>query len=94
MKRGARLGSEQLVNDLDRAAISLQPEVAEALRAARDVGAEHAFVSGSGPTVAGLFWGHDGVARAGAAARMLVDDYPHAVCVEPVGPDFGMPHSL
>jgi 4-diphosphocytidyl-2-C-methyl-D-erythritol kinase len=94
MKRGARLGPEQLVNDLDRAAISLQPEVAEALRAARDVGAEHVFGSGSGPTVAGLFWGEDGVARAGAAARMLVDDYPDAVCVEPVGPDFGMPHPL
>jgi 4-diphosphocytidyl-2-C-methyl-D-erythritol kinase len=94
LKRGARLRSELLVNDLERAAISLQPEVADALRTAHEAGADDAFVSGSGPTVAGLFWGEDAFARAGAAAGALSAHYPAAVCVEPVGPDFGMPQRL
>ena len=94
LKRGARLGPEHLVNDLQRATVSLQPEVARALSMALDVGAEHAFISGSGPTVAGLFWGEGAIGRAGAAERALSDDYPDAVCVEPVGPDFGMAHRL
>jgi 4-diphosphocytidyl-2C-methyl-D-erythritol kinase len=35
--------------------VSLCPEIAHALSSAREAGAEQAFVSGSGPTVVGLF---------------------------------------
>ena len=42
-------------NDLEQAAISLQPSIQAALAAALDVGADHAMVSGSGPTVLGFF---------------------------------------
>jgi 4-diphosphocytidyl-2-C-methyl-D-erythritol kinase len=50
------LGYRQLlVNDLERAVLSIRPEVEEALHALREVGAEAAFVTGSGPTAVGLF---------------------------------------
>jgi 4-diphosphocytidyl-2C-methyl-D-erythritol kinase len=42
-------------------------------------------VSGSGPTVFGLFPGRDGAARARTAARSITG----AIAAEPVGPDFG-----
>lgn len=44
-----------VINDLQRAAQRLCPEIDEALLALRAEGAEHAIVSGSGPTVVGLF---------------------------------------
>ncbi|MBJ7331105.1 MAG: 4-(cytidine 5'-diphospho)-2-C-methyl-D-erythritol kinase [Solirubrobacteraceae bacterium] len=44
-----------MANDLQAAAIRLCPQIATALDALQDAGAEHAFVSGSGPTVVGLF---------------------------------------
>lgn len=47
--------AELLVNDLEQAAISLRPEIADALSELRRVGAEVAFVTGSGPTAVGLF---------------------------------------
>ena len=43
------------VNDLEDAAISLEPSIAPTLAAIRACGAEHAMVCGSGPTVIGLF---------------------------------------
>lgn len=43
------------VNDLQDAAISLEPSIVPALDAIREAGAEHAMVCGSGPTVIGLF---------------------------------------
>ena len=46
---------ELLVNDLEAAAVSLRPQIADALGALRDAGAELAFVAGSGPTAVGLF---------------------------------------
>ena len=54
---GAASRSELLVNDLQPAAVSLCPAIAGALEALRAVGAEHALVSGSGPTVVGIWWG-------------------------------------
>lgn len=42
-------------NDLEAAAIALCPQIEQALSALREAGAEHALVSGSGPTVFGLF---------------------------------------
>jgi 4-diphosphocytidyl-2-C-methyl-D-erythritol kinase len=44
-----------LVNDLGAAARSLRPDIDGALGALRDVGAEVALVSGSGPTAFGVF---------------------------------------
>ena len=44
-----------LRNDLEPAALSLRPEVAEALAALREVGAAVAMIAGSGPTAVGLF---------------------------------------
>jgi 4-diphosphocytidyl-2-C-methyl-D-erythritol kinase len=88
---GARLDRELLVNDLEPAALSLRPEIADAVEAVRTASAEHAFVCGSGPTVAGVFWGEDGEARADAAAAELRGRFAGAVAASPVDADFGMP---
>ncbi|MBB4661718.1 4-(cytidine 5'-diphospho)-2-C-methyl-D-erythritol kinase [Conexibacter arvalis] len=77
-----------IANDLQDAARSLCPAIDDALAAARDAGAEQALVSGSGPTVVGLFWGADGEERAAAAAAALSGRFPGAVAARPVGPDF------
>ena len=74
-------------NDLEDAARSLCPRIDEALAAARGAGADHALVSGSGPTVVGLFTGPEGPARARAAAGA----WPRAVAAEPVTEAFGAP---
>jgi 4-diphosphocytidyl-2-C-methyl-D-erythritol kinase len=58
------LGDELVVNDLQDAAIDLCPSVNEALGRVRDAGADHALVSGSGPTVVGLFADPDDAAAA------------------------------
>jgi 4-diphosphocytidyl-2-C-methyl-D-erythritol kinase len=60
--------SDLLVNDLEPAAISLRPDVAEALAALREAGAPKAILSGSGPTAVGLF--RDLGAAQAAAARL------------------------
>lgn len=62
-----------LVNDLQPAALALAPEIEESLQQARDSGADVAMVSGSGPTVLGLFLGPHGQRRAEAAARFKLD---------------------
>ncbi len=54
---GGRFPEALIVNDLEAAAISLCPTCAGAITALRAAGAEHALVSGSGPTVFGLWWG-------------------------------------
>jgi 4-diphosphocytidyl-2-C-methyl-D-erythritol kinase len=43
------------VNDLEPAALALMPEIAERMEQARAAGADHVLLSGSGPTVLGLF---------------------------------------
>jgi 4-diphosphocytidyl-2-C-methyl-D-erythritol kinase len=77
-----RVGTWAPENDLQDAARSLRPLVDSALAAARDAGADHVLVSGSGPTVVGLFGGEDGPARATAAAGAC--GWPRAVAAEPV----------
>jgi 4-diphosphocytidyl-2-C-methyl-D-erythritol kinase len=62
-----------LVNDLQPAALALAPEIGAALDQARDAGADVVMVSGSGPTVLGLFLGPHGTRRAEAAARFKLD---------------------
>jgi 4-diphosphocytidyl-2-C-methyl-D-erythritol kinase len=94
---GQRLPERLLVNDLERAALSLCPDIEPALAAVREAGADQAFVSGSGPTVAGIYWdppaspADDGLARAQSAAATLAPRYPGTCSAEPVSADFGFP---
>jgi len=60
-----------LVNDLEPAARSLRPDIGDALDALRDAGAPAVFLSGSGPTVVGLF---PTIAEAERAATQLDRD--------------------
>jgi 4-diphosphocytidyl-2-C-methyl-D-erythritol kinase len=87
------LASELLHNDLQRAAVSLRPEVAQTLREAREAGADMQLISGSGPTVLGLFSGprqspHGGPARAELAASELRERAPAALSATPVDAAF------
>jgi 4-diphosphocytidyl-2-C-methyl-D-erythritol kinase len=85
LARGAPLpaAAELLHNDLQRAAAALCPAIVAALAQARDAGADAALVSGSGPTVVGLFAGRDGgldgPARAERAAGELRGRLPAPV---------------
>lgn len=56
-----------LANDLEPAALSLRPELAEPLAALRSAGALAARVTGSGPTVFGVFADRAAAERAAAA---------------------------
>jgi 4-diphosphocytidyl-2-C-methyl-D-erythritol kinase len=85
------LPAELVVNDLQAAAVSLCPWCGEALEAMRAAGAEHAMVSGSGPTVVGIWWGLGAVGRAFSAAQQLRERYPLAVGAEPVSAEYGAP---
>jgi 4-diphosphocytidyl-2-C-methyl-D-erythritol kinase len=49
------LPGELAVNDLEPAALALMPEIGERMEQARAAGADRVLVSGSGPTVLGLF---------------------------------------
>ena len=60
------------------------PAIDAALDTARAAGADHALVSGSGPTVVGLFLGADGPAR----ARKAISAWPRAFAAEPVGEEW------
>jgi 4-diphosphocytidyl-2-C-methyl-D-erythritol kinase len=80
----ARLEARQawpVVNDLQDAARSLCPAIDDALTAVAATGPEHALVSGSGPTVFGLYADRG---RAEAAAREL-----GGIVAAPVPPGFG-----
>ena len=71
------------VNDLQAAAIALEPSIAPALAAVREAGAEHALVCGSGPTVIGLFASApDALRRAGARGRKRAREAVAAVPYE------------
>jgi 4-diphosphocytidyl-2-C-methyl-D-erythritol kinase len=78
----ADLPDELIANDLEPAARALCPEIDDALATARDVGAHHALVCGSGPTVIGLF--SDLRGARGAAARLFERD-PRPIAVAPWG---------
>ncbi|MBV8949083.1 MAG: hypothetical protein JOZ95_26915 [Solirubrobacterales bacterium] len=86
-----RAGTYLLGNDLESAALSLRPEIGPALDTVRDSGADHAMVSGSGPTVFALFTGVEAQARAEAVAVGLARRYPGATSAAPVGEEFGAP---
>jgi 4-diphosphocytidyl-2-C-methyl-D-erythritol kinase len=71
---------ELLDNDLEQAAISLRPEIAEALAALEEVGAGRAMVTGSGPTAFGLF---EDIAAADSAASALPPRFANAIVTAP-----------
>ena len=70
-------------NDLQEAARRLCPAIDPALASVAATGAGHTLVSGSGPTVFGVFPGADGIARAREAAARV-----GGVAAEPVAPQF------
>jgi 4-diphosphocytidyl-2-C-methyl-D-erythritol kinase len=72
---------ENLVNDLQPAAISLRPEIEAALTALEEAGAAHAMVTGSGPTAFGLY---PTEADARAAAGELRKGFPDATATVPL----------
>jgi 4-diphosphocytidyl-2-C-methyl-D-erythritol kinase len=49
------LPDQLATNDLEPAALALMPEIGERMEQARAAGADHVLLSGSGPTVLGLF---------------------------------------
>ena len=75
-----------VVNDLEPASTSLRPEIAGALDALREAGAERALVTGSGPTAFGLFRDRQLAEQAHAA---LEESHPGAVLTAPLGPGEG-----
>jgi 4-diphosphocytidyl-2-C-methyl-D-erythritol kinase len=100
-RHGAPLppATELLHNDLQRAAVSLCPRIADALKQAHDAGAHPSLVSGSGPTVLGLFAPtgrapDGGLALAQAAAARLADRLPAPICAEPVDGAFAQAMTL
>jgi 4-diphosphocytidyl-2-C-methyl-D-erythritol kinase len=74
------IGRPEFVNELEPAARALEPTIDAALAEARRLGAHTAIVSGSGPTVIGLFDTPSAVLRAAAA---LGDRNPRAVAALP-----------
>jgi 4-diphosphocytidyl-2-C-methyl-D-erythritol kinase len=85
---GPELPAELLVNDLEPAARSLCPVIDDALECVGELEADAALVCGSGPTVAGIFWGADAPARALFAGASVRERFPEAVAVVPVDADF------
>jgi len=92
--------AELLGNDLQPAALSLCPQIAPALAQARAAGADAALVSGSGPTVLGLFLPRaggdpqEGLRRAERAAAGLRGRAPAALCAASVEAGFGAARAL
>jgi 4-diphosphocytidyl-2-C-methyl-D-erythritol kinase len=72
--------AELLVNDLQPAALSLRPQIGEALEALRGAGAKVAMVTGSGPTAFGLF---EDAAVAERATGALHESFPAAIATRP-----------
>ncbi len=77
-----------LRNDLEDAARALCPEIEAALLDARSMDADVALVSGSGPTVLGLFAGSRGPARARAATRALAERVPAPLAADAITAGF------
>ena len=77
-----------LRNDLEAAARSLCPAIREALTEAGDAGAEPALLSGSGPTVVGLFPRANALAATERAVAGLAGRAPAPVAAHTVAADF------
>jgi 4-diphosphocytidyl-2-C-methyl-D-erythritol kinase len=81
-------------NDLQRPARVLCPAIDGALADAAAAGADEILVSGSGPTVLGLFVGEGGAERARVAAAELAGRRPAAIGAEPVPAGWGAVHVI
>jgi 4-diphosphocytidyl-2-C-methyl-D-erythritol kinase len=97
LRDGAPLANttDLLDNDLQRPAVSLCPEIAQRLERVRGAEADVALVSGSGPTVVGLFAassasGREGPERAELAAAGLGELARAPICATPVDATFGL----
>ncbi len=90
LELGAALPADSrlLHNDLQAASVELCPAIKQALEHAGEAGADATFVSGSGPTVVGLFARANGLARAERAAAGLDGREPAPLVGEPVGAEF------
>jgi 4-diphosphocytidyl-2-C-methyl-D-erythritol kinase len=79
---------EHLHNDLQDAARSLSPAIDKALESVLAAGADHALVSGSGPTVAGVFVGAGHRERAARVRDSLAEEgrLPEPLLARPAGP--------
>lgn len=79
---------EHLHNDLQDAARSLCPQIDDALEAVLAAGADHALVSGSGPTVLGVFAEPGHAERAARVCESIAAeaDRPAPVLARPAGP--------
>jgi len=75
------LRADLLSNDLEPAALCLCPSIARDLDLARELGADRVMVSGSGPTVLGLFADPAGAQR---AAGRLVGRTPQVIATTPL----------
>jgi 4-diphosphocytidyl-2-C-methyl-D-erythritol kinase len=91
VKPGSRLPAELMINDLEPAAVSLCPSISQTLAAVREAGAEIAMVSGSGPTVVGIWWGADARVQATEAARTLSGKWAGAMAAYPVAAEYALP---
>jgi 4-diphosphocytidyl-2-C-methyl-D-erythritol kinase len=94
LRPGAQLPVELMINDLEPAAVSLCPAVGVALHRVRETGAELALVSGSGPTVLGIWWGQDAGLSAERASESLRSGYPRVQVAVPVDPGIGVPEAV
>jgi 4-diphosphocytidyl-2-C-methyl-D-erythritol kinase len=90
---GRRLPPHLVTNDLQEAALSLCPTIQLALDAALGAGADQAIVSGSGPTVVGIWWGPEALNLAESAAASLQGRFPGATVAEPVTVSFALPEA-
>lgn len=88
---GGLFAAGLVANDLEVPARALCPAIDEALEAARGAGADHALVSGSGPTALGLFTGPDGPRRARDAAQALAHRRPRPLPAAPLPAGAGAP---
>jgi 4-diphosphocytidyl-2-C-methyl-D-erythritol kinase len=79
---------DHIANDLQDAARSLCPAIDESLEAALAAGADHALVSGSGPTVLAIFSGIGHRQRAVTAHSALASGgrSPAPILAQPAGP--------
>jgi 4-diphosphocytidyl-2-C-methyl-D-erythritol kinase len=80
---GAVLPAELLVNDLQPAALSLAPTLAQTFEAVGATAPDQLLLCGSGPTVAGIFWGVNAEQRAVQAAEDILPTHPGATAAVP-----------
>ena len=86
--------AELLHNDLEPAAVSLCPQIDATLARVREAGAPVAFLSGSGPTVVGVFAGPDARVLRRRACELLRDRSPAVIACTAVDAGAGAVSAL